>query len=107
MKITPKGSGDAELAVQNQKKVGSSRQEKDSANQASGESASVQISPQARKLQQIAELARRGAELRADKVKALKQRIDAGKYNVDSGDVAKSIARSEVARALEKKPTKS
>jgi len=107
MKITPKGSGDAELTVQSEKKIGLSRQEKDPARKTSGESSTVQISPQARKLQQIAELARRGDELRAEKVKALKQQIDGGDYQVGSEDVAKSIVRSEVARVLEKKPAKS
>lgn len=107
MKITPKGSGDAELTVQSEKKVRLSSQEKDPARKASGESATVQISPQARKLQQIAELARKGDELRAEKVKALKEQIDGGQYEVSSADVAKSIVRSEVARVLEKKPTKS
>lgn len=107
MKITPKGSGDAELAVQSEKKVRLSSQEKDPAGKTSGESATVQISLQARKLQQIAELARKGDQLRAEKVKALKERIDGGRYEVNSADVAKSIVRSEVARVLEKKPTKS
>jgi len=107
MKITPKGGGDAELTVQSEKKVGSSRQQKEPASKASGESSSVQISPQARKLQQIAELARKGDELRAEKVKALKEQIDGGNYNVGSADVAKSIVRSEIARVLEKKPAKS
>jgi flagellar biosynthesis anti-sigma factor FlgM len=63
----------------------------------------VQISPEARKLQRIAELAQKGDELRAEKVKALKEQIDDGSYNVASEDVAKSIVRSEVARILEKK----
>jgi flagellar biosynthesis anti-sigma factor FlgM len=107
MKITPKGGGDAELAVQSEKKVASSRQQKDPTRKASGESSTVQISPQARKLQQIAELARKGDELRAEKVKALKQQIDSGQYEVGAADVAKSIVRNEVARVLEKKPAKS
>lgn len=106
MKITPKG-GDAEMTVQSEKKVASSRQQKEPASKASGESSSVQISPQARKLQQIAELARKGDELRAEKIKALKQQIDSGNYSVGAADVAKSILRSEVARVLEKKPAKS
>jgi len=107
MKIIPKGSGDAEITVQSQTKVGSARQEREPASKAGGESSTVQISPQARRLQQIAELARRGDELRAEKVKALKQQIDNGNYNVGSADVAKSIVRSEVARVLEKQPPKS
>lgn len=104
MKISPKGAGEADLsqAVQNDKKVGSSRQEKDST-QASGESSTVRISAQARKLQQIAELAEKGDKLRAEKVKALKEQIDSGRYDVSAKEVAKSILRSEVARVLQKK----
>jgi negative regulator of flagellin synthesis FlgM len=104
MKITPKGSGDAELAVQSEKKIGPTRQEKEPAGKASGGASSVQISAQARRLQQIAELAKKGDELRAEKLEALKEKIDAGTYQVDPAEVAKSIVRSEVARALEKKP---
>jgi len=107
MKITPKGGGDPELVVQSDKKVSLSRQEKESASKASGQSSTVQISAQARQLQQIAELARRGDQLRAEKVQLVKEQIDSGNYNVASEEVAKSILRSEVARVLEKKPSQS
>lgn len=105
MKITPNGPGDADHSqrVQNDKKVGHGHQEQDRASKPAGESSTVRISPEARRLQRIAELARRGDELRAEKVKALKEQIDGGNYNVDSEEVAKSIARGEVARVLEKK----
>ena len=105
MKITPKGTGDAELSqpVQNDKKVGRGRQENDTASKPAGESSKVQISPEARKLQRVSELAQRGDELRAEKVQALKQKIAGGNYDVNAEEVAKSIARSEVARVLEKK----
>jgi flagellar biosynthesis anti-sigma factor FlgM len=105
MKITPKGAGDTDLSqpVQNDKKVGRGRQENDAASKPAGESSTVRISPEARRLQRVAELARRGDELRGEKVKALKQKIDAGNYNVDAEEVAKSIARSEISRVLEKK----
>ena len=42
----------------------------------------------------VAELARTGE--RADKVKKIKEQIAAGQFQVDSKEVAKSIARSEV-----------
>ncbi len=105
MKITPNGAGDADLSqrVQNDKKVSHDRQENDPASKPAGESSTVQISSEARKLQRIAELAQKGDELRAERVKALKGQIDSGNYNVSSEEVAKSIARSEVARVLEKK----
>ena len=105
MKIIPKGPGDADLsqAVQKENKVGIAHPEDRPETPSSGTSASVKISLAARKLQQVAELARKGDELRAEKVKALKEQIDSGEYRVDSADVAKNIVRSEVARLLEKK----
>jgi flagellar biosynthesis anti-sigma factor FlgM len=105
MKITPKGPGETDLSqsVQNGKKVGSGREEKNLSTERSGESSAVQISPEARRLQRVAELARKGDELRAEKVKTIKEQIENGAYNVGSEDVAKSIVRSEVVRILEKK----
>jgi flagellar biosynthesis anti-sigma factor FlgM len=104
MKITPKGP-DTELsqAIQNDKKVGSNRTESDSKAQKSNGSASVKISPEARKLQRIAELAQKGDELRADKMKALKAQIESGEYNVPAADVAKDIVRAETSRLFENK----
>ena len=105
MKITPNGPGDADLSqrVQNEKKVSHGRQENDPASKPAGESSTVRISPEARRLQRVAELTQRGDELRGEKVKALKQKIDGGNYHVDAEEVAKSIARSEISRILEKK----
>ena len=53
--------------------------------------------------EQVAELARTGDQLRADKVKKIKEQIAADLFQVDSKEVAKSIARSEVSRLLENK----
>jgi negative regulator of flagellin synthesis FlgM len=105
MKITQKGPADADLSplVQNDKALGSVRRDSDAKVQQDRESTKVDISPQARKLQRVAELARAGDQLRAEKVKQIKEQIDAGQYKVDSQEVAKSIARSEVSRLLEKK----
>lgn len=105
MKITQKGPADADLSqlVQNDKALGSVRRDSDAKVQQDRESTKVDISPQARKLQRLAELARAGDQLRAEKVKQIKEQIDAGQYKVDSQEVAKSIARSEVSRLLEKK----
>lgn len=105
MKITPKGPGDADLshAVQNDKKVGSARPDKDAATQASGKADKVEISAQARKLQRIAELAAKGDQLRAEKVKALKQQVDAGQYHVSAEETAESIIRNDVSELLNKK----
>lgn len=107
MKITPKGADNTDLAklVQNDKKVAGTKVEKDKevAPQQSGAPASVTISPEARKLQRIAELARKGDEQRAAKVAAVKEQIDQGTYKVSADEVAKSIARAEVTRVLEEK----
>jgi flagellar biosynthesis anti-sigma factor FlgM len=105
MKITVKGPGDLDLCqlVQNNKAVGSVRREKDAKVRQGGESAKVDISPEARKVQRVAELVRTGDQLRADRVKQIKARIEADLYQVDSKDVAKSIVRSEVSRLLDKK----
>ncbi len=106
MKITPKGAESSDLAkiVQNDKKTAVAGSNKDAmAAQRSGESASVKISPEARELQRIAELARKGDQLRNAKVEALKEQIANGQYQVSEDEVAKSIARAEVIRLLEKK----
>lgn len=105
MKITPKGPADADLTqlVKKDKISGPAHGDGDiKTNQNSG-SARVSISPEARQLQRIAELARAGDELRAEKVKKIKEAIDNGTYRADSIEVAKSAVRAEVARLLEKK----
>ena len=106
MKITPKGAESSDLAkiVQNDKKTAVAGTNRDAmAAQRSGESASVKISPEARELQRIAELARKSDQLRSAKVEALKEQIANGQYQVSEDEVAKSIARAEVTRLLEKK----
>ena len=101
MKITQTGPAEPELSqlVQSDKAINPAR--RDTAQQ-SGETTKVDISAQGRDLQRIAELARRGDELRADKVQRIKEQIETGQFHADSGDVSKSIVRSEVARLLEK-----
>jgi flagellar biosynthesis anti-sigma factor FlgM len=105
MKITQKGPADADLTqlVKNDKAAGPKRGTADAKTQQSGESATVNISPEARQLQRIAELAQAGDNLRAEKVKNIKEQINQGTYEADSTAVSKSIVRSEVARLLEKK----
>ena len=105
MKITQKGPADADLTqlVKQDKVAGPGRANADAKTQQSGESATVNISKEARELQRIAELARAGDNLRAEKVKNIKEKIDQGTYQADSTDVSKSIIRSEIARLLEKK----
>jgi negative regulator of flagellin synthesis FlgM len=105
MKITHRGPADADLSklVQNDKNVGHARKEGESKAGQAGQSSKVNISKQARELQRIAELARQGDDLRAEKVKQIKEQIARGDYQVDSKDVSKDIVRSEIARLFEKK----
>lgn len=105
MKITQKGPADADLTqlVKSDKVAGPARGDADTKARQSGDSATVNISPEARQLQRIAELARTGDDLRAEKVKNIKEMISQGTYQADSTAVSKSIVRSEVARLLEKK----
>jgi flagellar biosynthesis anti-sigma factor FlgM len=107
MKITQKGPPDADISqlVQNDKAVAPVRHEDEAEAKVrqAGESAKVEISAEARKLQRVVELARSGDQLRADKVRQIKEQIEADQFEVESREVAKSIARSEVGRLLEKK----
>ncbi len=105
MKITQKGPAETELTqlVKKEKTAGPGRASADTQAQQSSDSSTVNISPEARQLQRIAELARAGDDLRAEKVKRIKEQIDQGTYKADSTEVSKSIVRSEVGRLLEKK----
>jgi flagellar biosynthesis anti-sigma factor FlgM len=62
------------------------------------ESAKVDISKQSWELHRIADLARKKCELRAKRVKQLKESILKGEYEVDAREVAKSIIRIEALR---------
>jgi flagellar biosynthesis anti-sigma factor FlgM len=101
MKITQRGPADSDISqlVHNEKSVGQKKAAELKAQQ-SGESTKVNISQEARDLQRVAELARAGDELRADKIHQIKKQVAAGEYHVESKDVAKSILRSEVGRLL-------
>ncbi|MBI3304560.1 MAG: flagellar biosynthesis anti-sigma factor FlgM [Deltaproteobacteria bacterium] len=66
----------------------------------SGEAAQVSISPEARRLQQVAALAEQGDELRAETVRQLKEQIAGGTYHVEAADVAKGVVRSEISQLL-------
>jgi negative regulator of flagellin synthesis FlgM len=103
MKITHRGPADADLSklINNDKTVKPAAGA-DSKVKESGASAKVDISPDARKMQRVAELAKKGDELRAEKVKQIKEQVEQGTYEVSSEDVAKSILRSEVSRLMEK-----
>jgi flagellar biosynthesis anti-sigma factor FlgM len=101
MKITQRGPADTDLSqlVQNEKALGQKQSAGAKAPQ-SGASAKVDISQEARDLQKMAELARTGDGLRAQKARQIKEQVEAGEYQVAPEEVAKSILRSEVTRLL-------
>ena len=105
MKITHSGPADADLSqlVQNDKAIGQVKRAAEAKVEQSTGSSTVQISQAARDLQQVAELARTGDDLRAQKVQQIKAQIDQGTFKPDPVEVAKSILRSEVSSLLEKK----
>lgn len=101
MKILQRGPAESDISqlVHNEKSV-AQKKAAELKYQQSGESTKVDISKEARDLQRVAELARAGEELRADKIRQIKEQVVAGEYHVESKDVAKSILRSEVVRLL-------
>jgi flagellar biosynthesis anti-sigma factor FlgM len=105
MKITDRGPTDADLSqrIQNDKIAGQVRSEQSQNAQQSRDSTKVIISKEGRELQRIAELARTGDEIRAQKVQQLKNEIANRNYKPDTKDVAKNIVRSEVSRLLQEK----
>jgi flagellar biosynthesis anti-sigma factor FlgM len=105
MKIFQRGPADSDVAklVQNDKKLNPAQRRVDANVGPSAESAKVSISDRARQLQRIAELARQGDELRAEKVQKLKEQIHNGEYRPDAEDVAKDIIRSAVTGLPQKK----
>ena len=105
MKITHRAPSDADVShrIRNEKITNQVRSDRPQKSEHSGESAKVNISNEARELQRIAELARTGDELRAQKVQQLKEQIAKGDYTVDAQEVSKSIVRSEVSRLLQEK----
>ena len=101
MKITQRGPADTDIsqAVHKDKSVGQ-KKAAELKSQQSGAPAKINISQEAREKQRIAELARTGDELRADKVRRVKEEVASGAYQVAPKDVATSILRSEVTRLL-------
>jgi flagellar biosynthesis anti-sigma factor FlgM len=99
MKVTHKGPAVADRfqLVPNARAVGRVRGDKGAE---VGQTAESTISKEARESQRIAELARQGDELRAEKVKRVKEMIAQGKYEVDAREVAKSILRAQPARKI-------
>jgi flagellar biosynthesis anti-sigma factor FlgM len=102
MKITQRGPADTDLSqlVQNDNTINQVRRYSDPKVQQGGKPAKINISKEALELQKIAELARTGDELRAQRVNQIKEQIANGQYQADSKEVSKSIIRSEVSGLL-------
>ena len=105
MKVTHEGRAGRHLSqlIQNDKAAGQTDRDKRTEVGPTIESAKVNICKGARELQRITDLlTHKGDELRAEKVRQVKEIIAKGEYEVDSREVAKSIIRTEVSRRLEK-----
>src|SRR5262245_5869122 len=105
MKVTHEGRAGRHLSqlIQNDKAAGQTDRDKRTEVVPTVESAKLNIGKGARMLQRITDLlTRKGDELRAEKVRQVKEIIAKGEYEVDSREVAKSIIRTEVSRRLEK-----
>jgi flagellar biosynthesis anti-sigma factor FlgM len=105
MKATHEGRAGRDLSqpIQNDKGAGQTGHDKRTEVGPTVESAKVNICKGARELRRITDLLnRKGDELRAEKVRQVKEIVAKGEYEVDSREVAKSIIRTEVSRRLEK-----
>ena len=110
MELIHKGRPGAELSqlIQNGKATGQAGRDKRTEVGLTVESAKVNVSKEAREPQRIAQqLARKGDELLAEKVRQLKEIITKGEYEVDPREVAKTIIRTEIAWHLEKSKVQS
>jgi flagellar biosynthesis anti-sigma factor FlgM len=105
MKVTHEGRAGKHLSrlIQNDKAAGQTGRDKRTEVGPTVESAKVNICKGARELQRITDLlTRKDDELRAEKIRQVKEIIAKGEYEVDSREVAKSIIRTEISRRLEK-----
>jgi flagellar biosynthesis anti-sigma factor FlgM len=108
MKVTHAGRTAPGLSQlrQNNSATGQTGRDKRTAVGETREVTKVNIS-KAQELKRITELARRGDELRAEKVRQVKEIIAKGEYEFDFQEIAKRIIRTEVSRHLEKNEIRS
>ena len=106
MKLTHKVPADSALSqsIQNDRVVGRVRRDKGAEVAQTAGSVKFNIFKEAWESQRIAEFARQGDELRAEKVKRVKEMIAQGKYEVDAQEVAKSILRAQPAKRNARNP---
>lgn len=105
MRIADKGPADLNISqpVRGDLAVAAARDKKDSRQVGqSNNAAQVSISTEARELQKVVALAERGDELRAEKLRQIKEQIDNGTYQVQAKDVARSLVRHEASHLLGK-----
>jgi len=90
-----------QVPLRTNRSVSRVRKKKEKGRGRSGETVQAPISAEARRLQKrVGVLAERGDELRAEKVRRIKEQVVQGKYHVKAAEVAKGILRSEIARLL-------
>lgn len=105
MRIADKGPIETNVSqlVRGESAVSASRDRNDKRQvEQTGDAAQVSISAEARKLQKVVALSEKGDDLRAEKLRQIKEQIDQGTYHVEAGEVAKSVARHEISRLLGK-----
>jgi flagellar biosynthesis anti-sigma factor FlgM len=100
-KTSPEALSLEVLRVQNRKTIDRSH-EKGSAVGQSLEPVRFDISEKTWELERIAKLAQKVTELRATRVRQIKQSLVKGEYQVDAQEVARSIIRTEMSRYREK-----
>lgn len=99
--LVKNGLGDPRLAQLKQRAdMAMLRRPAEDPSERSSDAAVVDISPEARHLQQVGVLVQRGDDLRAEKVSRIKAQIFQGTYQVDPAEVAKAVVRSEITRLL-------
>jgi anti-sigma28 factor (negative regulator of flagellin synthesis) len=110
MEVIHKGRSGSELSqlIQNGKAAGQAGPDKRTEVGLTVKSAKVNISKKAREPQRIPhQLARKGDELLAGKVRPLKEIIAKGEYEIDPREVARSIIHTEISWHLEKSKVQS
>ena len=105
MRIADKGPADLNVSqlVRGEQTAAAARDKKENRQVGATDNvAQVSISTEARELQKVVALAERGDELRAEKLRQIKEQIDNGTYHVKAEDVAKSLVRHEASQLLGK-----
>ena len=76
------------------------RKKKEKGRARAGKTIQAPLPADARHQESVDALAERGDELRAEKVRRIKEQIAQGQYHIKAAEVAKGIIRSEISRLL-------